>query len=981
MQFLNNYFDNADGVAHVTTPHPVDYFIWGGGGGWYNNPTNSSGLGNVNVSNGSFESGTASWTFTPGSGGTAGVIANGTGIPTAPNGTNAAEISNGGSFSQTLTFTGGYADIYFNSAGDSSGKGTFNVLVDGVAINTTPYQPGTSYDVNGALLTTHTAVYNTGAVGSVHTIEFVSTGTGTVYIDQVGVGTVNGIYANISGSNFSGLTVAGDITDDSQVAHLFGLHVVNYEGGFNIGGDSGGTPLQQAANLDPRAEQAVQYTVNTWLYPLGSEMPMQFNAVGPAYGLTNSLTYLNSPKILGYADVSAESQPAITSGNTIPYAQAASTTITAAGGTAPIDRAWLNVTTAGYYDVAATFNSANPATVFLAMDGITQNVLTVSSQTNSLNDRIWLSAGEHEVLLQNTSSTNGIVNTLTVKVHNTLGSFASEDDIGGSTKSGSTLYDGTSYLVAGGGSDIAGTADQFNFVDEPWTGNGTIIAEVLGTTNTNPYAKAAVMFRNSTATNSMMVAVDATPGNGVIFEYRTSAGGFAASASVTTVPDPTPVAPVWLKLVRAGNVFNAFYSLNGSAWNAVGTSQTVNLNSADLIGLAVTAHNNAALNQSVCSNVSIVGNPAVVSQSGSTLNLTFDSSADPITLSRTGGAITVTTAGVVSSFSTIGSITASFVAGQTDIINFNGSSVSPVTFANAGTSDSVIVNAGTLTLAAPALGAGLTTTVLGGLTIGAGARTFLVAPPTQGDRAVLVLSALSIAGTTGNWTGTLDLSGNDLIVRGGNPGIISNQVASAYAGGLWTGPGITSLSAASDHSFLTALGVLQPASTVSFDNQTLGTADVAVKYTYYGDASLDGQVNSVDYSKIDFGFLKRLTAWQNGDFNYDGTVNGSDYTLIDNAFNSQGASFAAVVSAVPSAQPSTSPFPVPASCITQGPATRQTSGDLPLNRRAIPLGSPVKVPRVLLNKPSIVNQLHRVKHHPVETLEFHSIQNPFLFQH
>ena len=87
--------------------------------------------------------------------------------------------------------------------------------------------------------------------------------------------------------------------------------------------------------------------------------------------------------------------------------------------------------------------------------------------------------------------------------------------------------------------------------------------------------------------------------------------------------------------------------------------------------------------------------------------------------------------------------------------------------------------------------------------------------------------------------------------------------------------------------------------------------DVAIKYTYYGDANLDGMVDGSDYSIIDSSYLTEatestpfsvgITGWQNGDFNYDGVVDGSDYTLIDNAFNSQGAQISAQV-ALPTAQ-------------------------------------------------------------------------------
>ena len=98
----------------------------------------------------------------------------------------------------------------------------------------------------------------------------------------------------------------------------------------------------------------------------------------------------------------------------------------------------------------------------------------------------------------------------------------------------------------------------------------------------------------------------------------------------------------------------------------------------------------------------------------------------------------------------------------------------------------------------------------------------------------------------------------------------------------------------------------------TFDGQVSTANDVLVKYTYYGDANLDGQVDGSDYSRIDNGFLNQLSGWYNGDFNYDGVVDGSDYTLIDNALNTQGASLAAVV-AENTAQVASVPEPTTAS--------------------------------------------------------------------
>jgi fibronectin-binding autotransporter adhesin len=176
------------------------------------------------------------------------------------------------------------------------------------------------------------------------------------------------------------------------------------------------------------------------------------------------------------------------------------------------------------------------------------------------------------------------------------------------------------------------------------------------------------------------------------------------------------------------------------------------------------------------------------------------------------------------------------------------------------------------------------------------------------------LSTLVTLGSLSN-SGLLDLGNNNMVVHNGSLGTLFTEVNAGFNGGAWNGAtGITSSVAAGDTTHLTALGIIQN----SVDQTTTGTvlhstfegksavdSDVLIKYTYYGDANLDGKVDGSDYSLIDNGYLKTLTGWYNGDFNYDGVVNGSDYTLIDNAFNSQGTQISAEIaspSAVATAQ-------------------------------------------------------------------------------
>jgi autotransporter-associated beta strand protein len=246
-----------------------------------------------------------------------------------------------------------------------------------------------------------------------------------------------------------------------------------------------------------------------------------------------------------------------------------------------------------------------------------------------------------------------------------------------------------------------------------------------------------------------------------------------------------------------------------------------------------------------------------------------------------------------------------------------GSGTMSLTAANSYTGGTN-VSAGTLIFAAP--GALPIDTQL---IISAGA-TAMAAQHGSGAKNALFASSLTIAGSTNAWTGKLDLSDNDLDVQNGNLAQLSNQLKSGFNSGTWNGSaGITSSAAYGDTRHLTALGIIQnstnglPTGTAmygSFDGQPVTAADVLIKYTYYGDANLDGSVTSADYTRIDAGYLSHgtLSGWANGDFNYDGVVNGSDYTLIDNAFNMQGATIAAAIATTQIA-PESSSVPEPGS--------------------------------------------------------------------
>ncbi|HXF09720.1 MAG TPA: RICIN domain-containing protein, partial [Desulfuromonadaceae bacterium] len=62
-----------------------------------------------------------------------------------------------------------------------------------------------------------------------------------------------------------------------------------------------------------------------------------------------------------------------------------------------------------------------------------------------------------------------------------------------------------------------------------------------------------------------------------------------------------------VKLVRAASAFTGYYSMDGSTWTAIATTN-ITMASGAMAGLAVTAHNNSALNTATFDNVGF-GNP------------------------------------------------------------------------------------------------------------------------------------------------------------------------------------------------------------------------------------------------------------------------------------------------------------------------------------------------------------------------------------
>lgn len=177
-------------------------------------------------------------------------------------------------------------------------------------------------------------------------------------------------------------------------------------------------------------------------------------------------------------------------------------------------------------------------------------------------------------------------------------------DVGSPGIAGSASYTNGVWIVAGGGADIWNSSDQFNDLTNSLNGDGAVIARVISQTATDPWAQAGLMIRNGVSSNAPEASVMLTPGNGVAFRYRYTAGGptYQVNQTAITVPD-------WIRLSRSGNTFTANYSSDGINWTQLGAPQTILMGSSVLAGLAVTAHNNSLISTGGFTGVLIVPGP------------------------------------------------------------------------------------------------------------------------------------------------------------------------------------------------------------------------------------------------------------------------------------------------------------------------------------------------------------------------------------
>ena len=422
-----------------------------------------------------------------------------------------------------------------------------------------------------------------------------------------------------------------------------------------------------------------------------------------------------------------------------------------------------------------------------------------------------------------------------------------------------------SNLTIGSGGE-ASDADAEDDLDTTFGGNGKSI------TSTNPFTVTAGTSSIVDLTNH----VTAGKGGGAGGDSSSVAGnGGDANASLEYTMS---VSSLSLHVQATGG--DGGYAPNGTSGNggnataiAEATNSTGSGASADALAIpggggtayalaSATANSNTFMLEQTTTN----GSDASVSVTV-TSNITSDTTLTELdvgsNLTQSGGNLTVT---------------------NTTVINHNG------TFSQIGGTASLanISGNGTITIGS---GASLTATQISMANGTINANGTLTLSTTGATRQSVDVVA-DIGNLTLGTSGLLDIKNHDLIIRSASNLTISqvkSLINSAYDSGAWDGTtGITSSSLASNEAI--GYATAGELSVTSFDGVSVGSSDIIVKYTYLGDANLDGTVSLTDDAAVWNNFGSG-TDWAHGYFSYGTGVTGlSDNADVWNNFGAGGGS-------------------------------------------------------------------------------------------
>lgn len=184
-------------------------------------------------------------------------------------------------------------------------------------------------------------------------------------------------------------------------------------------------------------------------------------------------------------------------------------------------------------------------------------------------------------------------------------------DINAATVPGTAAHAAGVFTVQGT-MDIWGTADGSHIAWQPLHGDGELVARVVAMDNPGgvAHAKAGLSIRESLQPGARQVTMCVTATDGTQFFYRDKADGITtrikADAEAQKNSVPKKQFPCWLKIVRHGDEFSGYESVDGQRWQCAGQVK-LSLAADAVIGLAASSHKPDVLTKATFDQVKVSG--------------------------------------------------------------------------------------------------------------------------------------------------------------------------------------------------------------------------------------------------------------------------------------------------------------------------------------------------------------------------------------
>jgi hypothetical protein len=178
--------------------------------------------------------------------------------------------------------------------------------------------------------------------------------------------------------------------------------------------------------------------------------------------------------------------------------------------------------------------------------------------------------------------------------------------IGNPTPNGSQSPGGNGLNISGGGADLGGTSDQFQFSYQQYTGDFDVKVRLDSLTLADAWSEAAMLAREDLSPGARSASVVATPSiSGCYFQSRTATNGATSLSGTFPVSYPN----TWLRLTRSGSTFTGYAGFDGLNWSQLGTT-SIAMPATIYFGFAVSSHNTNQLSTAAFrdfGNVTTVG--------------------------------------------------------------------------------------------------------------------------------------------------------------------------------------------------------------------------------------------------------------------------------------------------------------------------------------------------------------------------------------